>query len=164
MSKNLRASVHTSNLSTTLLSNSSRAVCSLLEPSLFAFLTFRRLGSSTLTLSSLLLALGYLQAYMHAVHFLLELSLLAPLLPFKHSGSRSLLLSSLSCWFSVTFKPATCTMFALFPSSSPSSIHVCCSSSIMLSMRNKTAQPHVSFTTHAHYVPSGQTGHTELSH
>ena len=44
-------------------------------------------------------------------------------------------------------------------------IHVHCSSGNMLSMHNKTAQPRVSFTTHAHYVPSGQTdtqtnGHT----
>ena len=36
------------------------------------------------------------------------------------------------------------------------SMPVCHSSGIMLSMRNKIAQPRVSFAAHAHYVPPGQ--------
>ena len=98
--------------------------------------------------SALLLVLSYLQAYVHAVRFLLELSLLALLLPFQRSGLRSLPLSSLSYWFSVTFKPATCVLFASFPSSASSSIHVRHSSGIMLSMHNKTAQPRMPIMFH----------------
>ena len=101
--------------------------------------------SSAMLLSSLLLGLG-LTSSLHAccsLLVLLELSLLALLLFFQRSGLRSLPLSSLSCWFSVTFKPAICTLFASLPTSgsAPSSIHVRRSSGVMLSMRNKMAQP-----------------------
>ena len=113
--------------------------------------------SSALPLSSLLLGLGYLQAYVHAVRFLIELFLLALLLPFQCSGLRSLPLSSLSC---SSQRHARCSLSsrALLPLAR-------CSSSVMLSMRNKTAQPRVSFAVHAHYVPFRQmdtqtNGHT----
>ena len=71
-------------------------------------------------------------------------------------------LSCLSYWFSVMFKPVTCALFASFPSSA----HVRCSSGDSLCWACATKQfNHVSFTAHAHYVPSGQmdtwtNGHT----
>ena len=101
---------HTSNLSTrpytvqfvSFLSHP----CSYSQP-------FRGSGASVLPLSSLLLALGYIQA---AVHFS-ELSLLALLLPSLPLASRSLPLCSLSCC--LCYDQADT---ASFPSTSPSSI------------------------------------------
>ena len=85
-----------------------------------------------------------------ACSFLLELSLPLP---------------SLSCWFSVTFKPAICALFASFLSSSPS----CLSFQwryVEHAQQNGIAQLCASFAVHAHYVPSRQTdtrtnGHTD---
>ena len=66
------------------------------------------------------------------VHFLLEISSLVLLLPLQRSGSRSLCANVLSVLLvSVAFKLATCVLFASFPN---------CSSSVTLSICNKTAQ------------------------
>ena len=94
-------------------------------------------------LLSLLLALlpSSLYVYVHAVRFLLELSMPLP---------------SLSCWFSITFKPATCASFASgIPSPRSFLPRVC--RYIEHAQQNSIAQPRVPFTVHAHYVPPGQT-------
>ena len=68
----------------------------------------------------------------------------------------SLPLPSLSCWFSVTFKPVTCALFASFLSSSPSCLsfqwHY-----VEHAQQNSIAQPRASFAAHAYYVPDRQT-------
>ena len=131
MTKSLQARLttdRTSNLSTRLLSNSSRAVrsplvCILIKP-------LRGSGSSALPLSSLSCSLSI--TFKPMCMLFASFSSSPCSCSFQRSGSRSLPLSSLSYCFSVTFKPAICTLFASFPSSSP-----CRSSGVMLSMHNK---------------------------
>ena len=162
MTKSLRARLAmdcTSNLSTRLLSNSSWAVrsplvCVLIKP-------LQGSGSSTLPLSFLSCSLSI--TFKPTCTLFASFSSSPCSCSFRRSGSRSLPLSSLSYCFSVMFKPVMCALFASFPSSS-----LCCSSGIMLSMRNKqySSTMHVSFHAHAHYVPPGQTdartnGHTD---
>ena len=93
-------------------------------------LAFWGSGSSALSLSSLLLALGYLQAYVHADGSLPSRALLtrAIITSFFVWLQISVCRCLLSFWFSVTFEPARC----LLPSQALPL------SGIMLRMRNKT--------------------------
>ena len=83
MEQELRASKRTSNLSRRLYKQNYSFPLLVRVVNLSEALVL----AAVLPLSSLLLALGHLQAYMHAVRFLLELSLLALLLPSRPSGA-----------------------------------------------------------------------------